>query len=157
MLGYVVEWMEHVRIQIIIWCWLLNRLKFYILKHSPIELITGKQAIVRHKLLSMFPTQFELIPHHTSAKCIECEKYGHLTQCYECNPIDAVTSNTGCLTEQSASQTLEDSSVARESTTPYISVPHDTPNSITDGIMSFKSQVLITQSSIYSAKLTSQA
>ena len=60
----------------------------------------------------------------------------HLTQCYECNQTDAVTSNTGCLTEQSASQTLEDSSVARESTTPYISVPHDTFNRITDAIMS---------------------
>ena len=92
-------------------------LKFYILKHSPIELIRGKQAIVKDNLSSMFPIQFGLLPSHTSAKCVECETYGRLTQCYECNTVDAVTSDTGCLTKQSALQTLEDLSVAHESTT----------------------------------------
>ena len=64
-------------------------LKFNILKHSPIELIIGEQAIVKHSLLRMFPIQFGLLPNHTSAKYVEYETYGHLTQCYDCNTVDA--------------------------------------------------------------------
>jgi len=64
-------------------------LKFYILESSPIDMIIGKQAIVKYNLLSMFPAQFGLLPEHSA--CVECNRFGIQSQCMECTPSSAAT------------------------------------------------------------------